>query len=165
MATQTGELVSARGMSNRGRMPYFVQSSINLATATTEKGSALAAGDIFEAISVPANTLVLQAGMQYDTALDSSAAGVTFNLGFSDTHGAVDTFVAVHDGDAATAGDYATPTDDSNILVETADTIDLELQAISTTPVSGIIRIFAVMMDCSDTGSLAPVDVDRDTLA
>ena len=152
MATQTGELVSARGMSNRGRMPYYAQASINLATATTEKGSALAAGDIFQAISVPANTLVLQAGMQYDTALDSSAAGVTFNLGFSDTHGAVDTFVAVHDGDAATAGDYA-------------DTIDLELQAISTTPVSGIIRIFAVMMDCSDTGSLAPVDVDRDYLA
>jgi len=161
----TGELVAARGNSNRGRMPYFVQASINIATATVEKGSALAAGDIFEAISVPANTLVLQAGMQYTTALDGSAAGVTFNLGFSDTHGAVDTFVAVHDGDAAAAGDYATPTDDSNILVETADTIDLELQAISTTPVSGIIRIFAVLMDCSDTGDLVGTEVVRDQLA
>ena len=165
MSTITGELVSARGMSNRGRMPYYVQASINLATATTEKGSALAADDIFQAISVPANTLVLQAGMQYATALDSSAAGVTLNLGFSDTHGAVDTFVAVHDGDAAATGDYATPTDDSNILVETADTIDLELQAATTVPVSGVIRIFAVMMDCSDTGSLVGTDVDRDTLA
>lgn len=152
-------------MSNRGRMPYYVQNTINMATSATEKGAVLAAGDIFEAISVPANTLVLQAGYQVTTVMDSSAAGCTMHLGFSDTHGAVNTFVNAFDIDAAAAGDYATPTDDANILVETADTLDLELEAATTGPVSGVIRVFAVLMDISDTGDQVPSEAARDALA
>ena len=165
MATVNGELQAARGMSNRGRMPYYVQNTINMATSVTEKGTALAANDIFEAISIPANTLVLQAGYQVTTVMDGSAAGCTMHLGFSDTHGAVDTFVTAFDIDAAAAGDYATPTDDSNLLVETADTLDLELQAATTGPVSGVIRVFAVLMDVSDTGDQVPSEAARDALA
>jgi|TARA_R110000824_G_scaffold20943_2_gene78549 hypothetical protein len=161
----TGELQAARGMSSRGRMPYYVQNTINMATAAAEKGTALAANDIFEAISIPANTLVLQAGYQVTTVMDGSAAGCTMHLGFSDTHGAVDTFVTAFDIDAAAAGDYALPTDDSNILVETADTLDLELQAATTGPVSGVIRVFAVLMDISDTGDQVPSEAARDALA
>ena len=156
----TGELQAARGMSSRGRMPYYVQNTINMATAAAEKGTALAANDIFEAISIPANTLVLQAGYQVTTVMDGSAAGCTMHLGFSDTHGAVDTFVTAFDIDAAAAGDYALPTDDSNILVETADTLDLELQAATTGPVSGVIRVFAVL-----TGDQVPSEAARDALA
>jgi hypothetical protein len=146
-------------------MPYYVQNTINMATSVTEKGTALAANDIFEAISIPANTLVLQAGYQVTTVMDGSAAGCTMHLGFSDTHGAVDTFVTAFDIDAAAAGDYATPTDDSNILVETADTLDLELQAATTGPVSGVIRVFAVLMDISDTGDQVPSEAVKDQLA
>lgn len=165
MGTYNGELQVARGNSPRGRQPYLVQNTIDIATTKAEKGTALAANDIIEAISVPANTLVIQAGYQVTTAMDASAAGCTMHLGFSDTHGAVDTFVTAFDIDAAAAGDYATPTDDSNILVETADTLDLELQAATTGPITGAIRVFAVLMDISDTGEGVPSEVARDALA
>ena len=88
MATVNGELQAARGMSNRGRMPYYVQNTINMATSATEKGTALADKDLFEAISVPENTLVLQAGFQVTTVMDASAAGCPMHFGFCAPNGA-----------------------------------------------------------------------------
>ena len=50
--------------------PYKVEVDLNLATATTTKGSALASADILQVISVPAKTMVWAAGLEVVTPND-----------------------------------------------------------------------------------------------
>jgi len=64
MATVTTLSSAARGSDARGRAPYLVQNSIDFSAAVTAKGTALAAADIIEAITVPANTMILDAGLK-----------------------------------------------------------------------------------------------------
>ena len=47
----------------------------------------------------------------------------------------------------------------------TADTIDVEIQAMTGTTTGGVIRMFAVCMNVDDTGDMTANEVDRDTLA
>jgi hypothetical protein len=54
----------ARGNSARGRQPYMIQHELNLATAVTDKGTALAANDVIPGLTIPANTLILAAGLE-----------------------------------------------------------------------------------------------------
>ena len=118
--------------------------------------------------------------------VQSAADGNTVNLGF--TAGgtaiggtAVTGYVSAVDIDddasnlssglgyltpAATAGDPV-------IVTTAADTIDLELQATSTAPNTGQVRIFAILMDIDAMGNQSTVhfaadganEVDRDLLA
>ena len=70
---------------------------------------------------------------------------------------------------------YLTPASTASVpvLLGSADTLDLELQATSTAPNAGKIRIFAMLMDISPIGDETvnafaadgAVDVDRDLLA
>ena len=54
MALGDNTLRSAAGNSQRGRNPYMVQTTLNWATALSDKGSALAAADVIPVIAVPA---------------------------------------------------------------------------------------------------------------
>ena len=49
----------ARGMSGRGRQPYFIQHELNFATAVSDKGTALAQMTLFHGLTIPANTVIL----------------------------------------------------------------------------------------------------------
>lgn len=142
-----------------GSVPYLVDVSIDLAAAATAKGSALAAADVIEAISVPANTMIMAAGIEVITA---PAGGTAFSVDLGVTGGDVDAFV---DGFAVTgsaAGDYATLATAGPVMVATADTLDL--LAIGTTPdTSGVLRVWAVLMDVD--ARIGASEVDRDTLA
>ncbi len=80
MATISTFKVDARGMGNPGRKPYMVQTTIDFGHADLD---ALSAGDIVEAISVPANTMVLTAGAEMIESVQSGADGNTVNLGFT----------------------------------------------------------------------------------
>jgi hypothetical protein len=51
------------------------------------------------------------------------------------------------------------------IFIEAEDTIDWELQAATTAPTEGTVRVFAVLMNMADTGDMTADEVDRDTLA
>ena len=52
MATVTTLAKAAGGRGNPSKKPYMVEVEIDLAAAATAKGSALAAADVIEAISV-----------------------------------------------------------------------------------------------------------------
>lgn len=147
-----------------GSVPYLVDVVIDLAAAATAKGEALAAADVIEAISVPANTMILNAGVEVITAVDGAAAADNaWDLGVTGVD--PDAFMDAYALDEADAGDYAQNAAAFQPIVigGTADTIDLLIQAATTAPVSGVVRVFAVLVDID--GRVAAAEVDRDTLA
>ena len=163
MALGDNTLQSARGANaNPGRKPYMVQTVLNLATALSDKGSALAASDVVPVIAVKKGTMILNAGMEVDTASDGST--LTLDLG---TGADADCFVDAFDGTSA-AGVVAQNAAAYQPLMTTADdNIDLTIATLSGGAVAtGKLRIWAVMMDCTDMGKDGTAqEVDRDTLA
>lgn len=165
--TITDLVVAARGTSTTpSRSPYFVEASIDIAAAVASKGGVLEAGEIIQAITVPANTMIMTAGIEVTTAVDGSSADSVLSLGV--TGGDVDRFVGGFEFDAADApaGTYATMADGSApvIIGSTADTLDIELDSITTAPITGVLRVFAVLLDVDALGGGAD-EVDRDQLA
>jgi hypothetical protein len=144
-----------------GRMPYFKEVLIDFAAAATAKGSALAAADIIESVSVPANTIALTAGIEVISPLVGESADTRILLGV--TGGDVDAFVASWDATAAAAGAYAPAATTVPVMFAAADTIDLEIDAATTAPTAGVVRVWAILMDVDARKTAA--EVDRDLLA
>jgi hypothetical protein len=156
--------IPARGNHPRGRKPYMIQNTIDLAVATTSKGTALAASDVYQCLSIPAESVILHAGMEVTTVLTGTSTDTGYDLGI--TGGDVDNFVDGFDADGASAGDYApTPAAYAPVMVGAADTLDILVAAQTGTTLTGKIRVFATLMDVSDAGDMAADEVDRDTLA
>ena len=155
----------ARGMSGRGRQPYFIQHELNFATAVTDKGTALAANDVIPGLTIPANTVILHAGFEVTEAHAGTSTDVELDFGI--TGGDLDNFVDGFDFDAASVGAYApTPAAYAPVIVGgTSDTIDIEIQSMTGTTTGGKIRMFAVCMDIDDEGSKAADEVDRNQLS
>tara|TARA_R110002124_G_scaffold130556_1_gene292476 strand:- start:2576 stop:3067 length:492 start_codon:yes stop_codon:yes gene_type:complete len=163
MALGDNTTAAARGSSSRGRNPYLVQTIVDYATALTDKGSALAANDIIPCIAVPAGTLILNAGIEVDTVASSGTTTLDLGTGVD-----VDCFVDGFDADSGTAaGTYAqNAAAYQPILAVAADTIDIKLATQSGTALTtGKVRVFALLMDVSDTGHSVATEVDRDYLA
>ena len=160
MATVTTLSAPAHGSSARGRSPYMVEQEIDLAAAATAKGSALAAADVIEAITVGANTMVMAAGMECTTT-PSGGTGTVLDLGI--TGGDVDAFVDGFAFDSATAGDYATLTNTATpILITASDTVDVLVEAATTVSTAGKVRVWAVLMDVDGLGEMVADEVSRD---
>ena len=163
MATVTTLSRAAGGRGNPSNKPYLVEVEIDLAAAATAKGSALAANDVIEAITVGANTVVMFAGAEV-TAAPAGGTACTADIGI--TGGDVDAFVDGMTITGASAGDYATLANTATpILVTTSDTIDMLI--LGTTPdTSGKVRVYACLMDVDSVGSSKEAnEVDRDLLA
>ena len=165
MALGDNTTSAAHGMGARGRQPYFIQHELDFAQAVTDKGTALAASDVIQAITVPANTLILHAGFEVTTAHAGTSTDTAFDFGV--TGGDVDNFVDGFDFDGASVGDYSPQAAAFNpvIVGGTADTIDILLQAMTGTTTAGVVRCYAVLMDIDDIGSIGADEVDRDALA
>jgi hypothetical protein len=161
MATVTTLAGGATAGRTAGSVPYLVSVEINFAAAATAKGSALAAADIIEALNVPANTVALTAGIEVISALVGESADTRLLLGV--TGGDVDAFVASWDATAAAAGAYAPAAATVPVVFGTADTIDLEIDAATTAPTAGVLRVWAVLMDVD--GRYGAEEADRDQLA
>jgi len=160
MALGDNTLASARGVSQRGRNPYMVQTTLNWATALSDKGSALAAADVIPVIAVPKGTMVLNAGIEVDTATDGST--FTVDLGMVDA----DVFVDGFDATSAAAVVAQNPAAYQPVMAVADDNIDVTIASLSGGAVSsGKFRVWAVLMDCTDIGDLSANEVDRDTLA
>jgi len=161
MALGDNTLQAARGNSQRGRNPYYVQTVLNLATALSDKGSALAASDVVPVIAVPKGHMVLNAGIEVDTASDGST--FTVDLGMVDA----DVFVDGFDGTNAAAVVAQNPAAYQPVMAVANDNIDMTIATLSGGAVTtGKFRIWAVMMDCTDAGKDGVADeVDRDLLA
>ena len=161
MATITTLAGAASAGRTVGAVPYLVDVTVDFAAAATAKGSALAAADVIEALSVPANTVILNAGMEVITALGGESSDTTFDLG---TGVDADNFVDGFDADAAAAGAYAQNAAAFQPIVNaTADTIDLLIATATTAPTSGEVRVWAVLMNVD--GRPARASVDREQLA
>jgi len=160
MALGDNTLRSAAGNSQRGRNPYMVQTTLNWATALSDKGSALAAADVIPVIAVPKGTMVLNAGIEVDTATDGST--FTVDLGMVDA----DVFVDGFDATSAAAVVAQNPAAYQPVMAVADDNIDVTIASLSGGAVtSGKFRIWAVLMDCTDMGDTAADEVDRDALA
>jgi hypothetical protein len=136
-------------------VPYVVENYIDFADVLAAKGSALAANDTIEALTVPAGTLVLKAGIQ--TIAVDDATTLTLDMGF--TGGDVDEFVDGYDQAAAVAGAYSAylATDPVHIVpITTADTIDVLFATLTGTLTVGKIRVWALMVDVSEKALKAP---------
>ena len=118
------------------RTPYLVENVIDISQINSDAGAAQ--NDVLQVLDIPAETLILHAGIEVLTALSSS---VTMDLGI--TGGDVDTFV---DGDANATG-YSVLTNTARPVIASADTLDvLVLDAASS---AGKIRVFALLCDVS----------------
>lgn len=125
---------------------HILEATINFATELVTKGSALAATDVYDGITIPDKCLVLAAGINPLVAADSTT--LTLDLGDDDPDRYVDGFDAtqiVTDGVpilATTVPKY----------YPTSDTIDVTAATLTGTLTSGSVRVWAVVVDVSDPG-------------
>ena len=133
------------GHPSRVRRPYLVENTIDISAINGDSGAAQ--NDVIQALDIPAETVIMEAGIEVLTALSSS---VTVDLGI--TGGDVDIYV---DGDTNATG-YAALTGTARHVAASADTLDvLVLSAASS---AGKIRVWAVMCDISGVD-----ETDRNT--
>ena len=136
------------------RTPYLVENTIDISAINGDSGTAQ--NDVIRCIDVPAETVILHAGVEVLTACSSSVVidiGVTgSSAGFSDP----DAFVDAYD---ATGASYA-PRDVADaapvLTCKVADTIDALMAGADST--AGKIRVFAVLCDVSGVD-----ETDRNT--
>ena len=124
------------------RTPYMVENTIDVSAINSDSGAAQ--NDVLQCIDVPAETLIMAAGVEVLTACSSSVTidiGTTGNsAGFLDP----DAFV---DGYDATGATYAPSLGSVPIITKTADTLDALIAGAAST--AGKIRVWAVMCDIS----------------
>jgi hypothetical protein len=124
------------GHPSNGRTPYLVENTIDLSAIRADTGPDNA--DVLQVIDIPAETLIMEAGIEVITALSSSA---TMDMGI--TGGDVDIYV---DGDTNATG-YAVTTATARHIAASADTLDILIGGADSS--AGKIRVWAVLCDVS----------------
>ena len=159
MATITATLANTHGSSSRGRQPYYVQQIVDLTANSINPN-----GDVVQCLTVPANTKIIAAGFQVtSSATQNTGTDATAILGT-----AVDDneYVAAFDIDGAPDGAYAPcATPAGEVVITSADTLDLTLAGSGASFSAGEIRVYAVLQDVSDLGEMEADEVGRDQLA
>lgn len=122
-------------------------------------------GDIFQVLEVPAGSFIVSAGAQVLTAFNGTTPTVDIDFAAGDD---------IVDGASVTSTGYlaagtnggANNTAQTTFtqLVTTTDTIDVKLICSAANVTSGVLRVYAVLVDLSSVGSTAD-EVDRDQLA
>jgi len=161
MATITATLANTHGSSSRGRQPYYVQQIVDLTANSINPN-----GDVVQCLTIPANTKIITAGFQVtSSATQNTGTDATAALGT----GADDNeYVTAFDIDGAADLAYApSVTVSADVVLATADTLDLTFAGDGATFSAGKIRVYAVLADVSDMGGdgFNANEVDRDTLA
>ena len=124
------------GHPSNGRVPYLVENTIDLSQLRAGTGPDNA--DVLQVLDIPAETLIMEAGIEVITALSSSA---TMGLGITGVD--VDIYVS---GDGNGTG-YGTLTATARSLVASADTLDIVIGGADSS--AGKIRVWAVLCDIS----------------
>ena len=140
-------------------MPYQVELIIDLTAQAIDCSSA----DVVQCITLPANTHILHAGVQVvESATQNTGTDATVTLGAAD----VDEYVTAFDIDGASDLAYApSVTPSAEVVLSSADTLDLTFAGSGATFTAGKLRVYALLMDVSEQGSSSANEVDRDTLA
>ena len=124
------------GHPSNGRTPYLVENTIDVSAVNGDSGAAQ--NDVLQAMDIPAETVIMEAGIEVLTACSSS---VTLDLGI--TGGDVDIYT---DGDTNATG-YSTLTATARHVAASADTLDVLV--LSAASAAGKIRVWAVLCDIS----------------
>jgi len=141
MATHSKVTGGTSGHPSTRRKPYWVENTVDLSLFDP------VANDIVQVLNVPAETFVINAGIEVLTA---SASGVTLDLGDG---GDVDRFV---DGlDSTSTGHGAQVANASNVghVYGSADTIDVKV--LGATDDASKLRVWAIMCDVSGSDETA----------
>ena len=156
MATITATLAPAMGNSQRGRNPYMVEQVVDLTANSINPN-----GDVVQCITVPANTKILAAGFQVtSSATMNTGTDATATLG---TGADADEYVTAFDIDGAADNAYApSVTVSADVVLASADTLDLTLAGSGASFTAGEIRVYAIMMDVSALGEMEAAEVSRD---
>ena len=159
MAVITSLLKAASGNSQRGRNPYMVENTIDIVATTVDPSS----GDVVQAITIPAGTKIMAAGVEVvESATMNTGTDATVTLGAADA----DEYVTAFDIDGAADGAYApSATVAADVVLASADTLDLTFAGTGASFTAGKLRVYAIMMDVSSQGDTSANEVDRDTLA
>jgi len=130
------------GHPSNGRTPYLVENTIDVSAVNSDAGSAQ--NDVLKCIDVPAETLIMAAGVEVLTACSSSVVidiGTTGgSVGFLDP----DAFVDAYD---ATGAAYSGSLGVLPLICKTADTIDALMAGAASS--AGKIRVWAILCDLS----------------
>ena len=124
------------GHPSNGRTPYMVENTIDVSAINGDSGAAQ--NDIIQCLDIPAETLIMEAGVEVITALSGSA---TIDLGV--TGADPDRYV---DGDTNATG-FSTLTATARQILASADTLDALIAGAASS--AGKIRVFAVLCDVS----------------
>jgi hypothetical protein len=131
-------------------------------------GVTLATGDVFELLTIPANTLVLAAGAEVMTAFNGTSPTVDIDFAAGDD--------IVDGGNVATLGYLASGTNgQANVVttgaastfaqfVTTTDTIDVLLNFTGTVT-TGVLRVYAIIVRLEEFADVVPTEVRRDQRA
>ncbi len=140
MATVSKVTGSTSGHPSTRRKPYYVENTIDNSLFDPS------ADDVIQALNIPAETCVINAGLEVLTAASNS---VTFDLGDG---GDPDRYV---DGDTNAVGHAAPVAHASNSghVYGTADTLDVTV--LSAADTAGKIRVYAIMCDVSGSDETA----------
>jgi hypothetical protein len=159
MATLTSLLKAATGNSQRGRNPYMVENTLDIVATTVDPSS----GDVVQAITIPAGTKILAAGLEVvESATMNTGTDATVTVGAADA----DEYVTSFDIDGAADGAYApSVTVSADVVLSSADTLDVTFAGTGASFTAGKLRVYAIMMDVSSQGDTSANEVDRDTLA
>ena len=141
MATHSKVTGGTAGHPSTRRRPYWVENTIDNSLFDP------AANDVVQCLNIPAETFVINAGIEVLTATSSS---VTLDVGDG---GDVDRFI---DGlDSTSTGHGAQVANVSNVghVYGTADTLDVKVLGAQDT--AGKIRVWAIMCDVSGSDETA----------
>ena len=137
--------------SGKTNMPYIVEEYVDFAEVTVTKGSAIAAADIIECITVPNGAYLLMGGIEVIVATDAGTADLTLDWGYG---GDDDLFVVAMDCDGGTAvGAVSTPavTNLNGVEVTAAvDTLDLVVAGSGVDVTTGVVRVWALILDTTE---------------
>lgn len=145
---------------------YMVEATIDIAKFIAN-GYTFSSGDVFQALEIPADSLVLAAGAEVTTAFDGTTPVVDIDFAAGDD--------IVDGADVSSTGWCAGGTNGQGLvvgagvantftqLVTTTDTIDVTLTGTAVT--EGVLRVVAIVVRLEETGRVAPDEVVRDQLA
>ena len=147
MATHTKATGGTSGHASTRRRPYWVENTVDYSLFDP------AANDLVQHINVPAETVVMAAGLEVLTA---SASSVTLDLGWTATSGNLTTEVDrwVDGYDSTSTGIAAlAPAHAGWVAFKAADTIEVKVLGAQDT--SGKVRVWAVLCDISGSDETA----------
>ena len=130
-------------------------------------GYTMAAGDVFNLLEVKAGQVVLMAGAEVVTAFDGTTPTVDIDFAAGDDMidgGDVSStgFLAAGTNGTDPDGIVATASKNYADYVGTTDTIDVVLNAGASDVTTGVLRVYAVVVDLKDAAPARASSVDRD---